>query len=119
MKKLSDVQKKIKDLKDKYYSDEGFERAGFILEDLTLIEIPNISADPENSFLMYPDEAVKYCERAIATWHTHPNGSANLSKEDYDLCFNWPDLYHVVLGKRDSAKIFKCDGETVVNVLPS
>jgi proteasome lid subunit RPN8/RPN11 len=38
-------------------------------------------------------------ENVVATFHTHPNKSSNLSKEDYDAFVNWEKLLHFIIGK--------------------
>lgn len=82
------------------YSEEGPERCGFILPDLSIIEVDNKSPQPIDGFLISVDDVMSYVEEkmAIATWHTHPNSKSLLSSEDYIFMTNWPDLIHAIVG---------------------
>lgn len=86
------------------YAPEGAERIGFILSDDTVVECLNDHDDPEFGaryrsidlfdFVYNPKTEVK----AVATWHTHPNVSCNLSGEDYAAFKNHPHLAHYIIG---------------------
>lgn len=94
----------LKELLNKY-TDEGNERIGFVLADNTVVECVNGHDDPQYGakyrsadlfdFVYNPDTENK----AVATWHTHPNVSCNLSGEDYVAFKNHPHLTHYIVGK--------------------
>lgn len=44
---------------------------------------------------------LKYMDRALATWHTHPSSGSNLSPEDYVAFLNWPELRHYIISEND------------------
>lgn len=68
-----------------------------------MVEVKNISPDPETSFEMDPEEALPYFVdgTVAATWHTHPGSDPALSGEDYETFRAWPDLKHTIIGHRD------------------
>ena len=99
------------------YKSDGKERVGFILEDNEIVEVMNISMSPEDSFMIRTEDILNYNEIAIATWHTHPNASSNLSHEDLVLIRNWPNLIHYIVGN-DGVQGYTVDKElnTVMKV---
>lgn len=97
----------VKDYLLSLYSDEGPERCGFILEN-GIIEVPNTCANPTEGFLISPNDVMLYEGVALATWHTHPNVSSNLSGEDYSMFKTWYNLHHIIIGK-DGFRVFKYD----------
>lgn len=100
----------VKKLLNNFYSNEGPERVGFIIPRNEIVEVRNISDKPHDGFLVAPEDIILYTEEkeAIATWHTHPNQSANLSGEDYRIFHNWPNLTHFIIGN-DGVRAFKFD----------
>lgn len=100
----------IKKLLTNFYSNEGPERVGFIIPRNEIVEVENISENPLDGFLVDAEDIIHYTETkgAIATWHTHPNQSANLSGEDNRIFFNWPELTHFIIGN-DGVRAFKYD----------
>lgn len=49
----------------------------------------------------------------IGTFHTHPNGSSNLSYEDYESFISYPNLVHYIIGE-DGVRSYKVlDGRLV------
>ena len=93
------------------YSAKGQERVGFLLSK-GLKEVTNIADDPENGFDVDPSDIIEYTsqEDCIATWHTHPDASANLSGEDFHTFKTWSDLFHLIVGK-DGIKCYKYSEE--------
>ncbi len=93
----------LKELLNKY-SDEGHERLGFVLEDLTVVELTNCHEDPEHGAKYLSQDLFnyvynpKYPKWAIATWHTHPSEPKNLTGEDYTSFRNHPQLTHYIIG---------------------
>jgi proteasome lid subunit RPN8/RPN11 len=81
-----------------YGDGTGAERCGLILTRGTIIEAPNIAADPEHSYEISPEIVLKYLPRLKGTWHTHPGQDANLSEEDDTGFKNWPKLTHYIIG---------------------
>lgn len=62
-----------------------------------LIELENVSPEPDKSFSVDPAALVQHEDDAVATWHTHPTGPAGLSGQDYLGFLQWPDLLHVIV----------------------
>jgi proteasome lid subunit RPN8/RPN11 len=104
------ITKKIKNKLLKYYSDEGKERVGFITKKGNIAEVENICNDPENGFVVSTEDIINYAEdkESIATWHTHPNQSCNLSGEDSKMFYQWPDMFHIIIGK-DGLNVYTVD----------
>lgn len=80
-----------------FYSDEGAERGGFLTSE-EVIECKNSSED--DTFYIPEYETLERMSEddVIATFHTHPNKTANLSKEDFSSFQNWGHLYHFIIG---------------------
>lgn len=93
----------LEELQSKY-SDEGCERLGFILEDNTVVELVNAHDDPENGAQFLSEDLFEYLyspereQEVIATWHTQPSATSNLSGQDYVAFINHPDLEHYIVG---------------------
>lgn len=77
-------------------ADDAEERCGLVLASGEIVETSNIAAQPQYSFEIPPEDMVR--EGVVATWHTHPGQSANLSHEDYAGFLNWPTLEHHIIG---------------------
>ena len=75
------------------------ERVGLIFADGSAVELSNISLQPEAYFSVAPEDMMKYGDKAVATWHTHPHGPARLSVEDYAGFQGWPHCLHIIIGK--------------------
>lgn len=88
----------------------GPERVGFILKDLSVVEVNNICQDPENGFEVDTDDLMKYEDDIVATWHTHPGEgqTSNLSVADYLSFQNYPEWRHLIIG---------CDGISMFEVV--
>jgi len=71
------------------------ERCGVITAEHRIIEESNRSEFPEHAFVF--DEGVLE-QGAIATWHTHPVTTANLSIDDYRFFQSWPEMIHFIVG---------------------
>ena len=64
------------------------ELCGFILDNGSIIEIPNSSHNPTSEFRMsarHLSERIGDINSIIAIWHTHPKGSPHPSKTDIDF----------------------------------
>lgn len=105
---------------------DGPERVGCITKDGIIKEFVNESMEPDESFIV-GEAALKILEdEAVATWHTHPQGSPNLSGDDYIGFRSWPDLYHFILGNpgvkcykysRDKGAILENDPDHTARIL--
>lgn len=86
------------------------------MKDGSLIEVPNISPHPENSFMVQGADILKYAlsGEAIATWHTHPKKDANLTVEDHEMFLNYPDLEHYIVGT-DGVRSYVVKNGRVIN----
>jgi len=83
-----------------FYSESGNERGGFITADGSVIEVENVHPNKDDYFMFSCEDLDKLeDDNVVATFHTHPNKSANLSKEDYDAFVNWEKLLHFIVGK--------------------
>lgn len=71
------------------------ERCGLVLDDDTVIEIPNTAATPENDF-SFPRSYFDHYSGCVATWHTHPKNDPNLSIQDYKVFLTQPNLFHYI-----------------------
>ncbi len=83
-----------------YYSDTGEERGGYITSDFKTHEVENSHPNKVEGFAFSIDDLEKLeDEDVIATFHTHPDGKANLSKEDAIAFKNWYEFSHFIVGK--------------------
>lgn len=83
---------------DRSFLDSENERVGLLLCDGQLVELTNICSEPTEGFEVRGDELLPYLPKAVATWHTHPGESSNLSHGDYSTFLNYPDLRHHIVG---------------------
>ena len=88
------------------------ERVGFVLEDGSLVEVENIAPDPDKAFLVCAEDVIKH-EDAVATWHTHPSDTANLSAGDYETFVFFPDMLHFIVGT-DGVRSYKVENGRVL-----
>jgi len=82
-----------------YYSNTGNERVGFVLNTGEVVEVDNVALQPDKAFMVSTIDLMRYEDIAVATWHTHPGESSNLSDMDYRAFYNWPHLKHYIIGK--------------------
>lgn len=78
------------------------EHCGFVLQDGTIVEVPNIHPLPHNGFHISLSAVEKYDSVASATWHTHPTTGPNLSVEDYYCFLAYPRLRHYIIAKKEA-----------------
>lgn len=83
----------------RFYQPEGVERGGYINRFGEAVELANHHPEPTKGFDPPTEDLALLEEIAIATFHTHPGGSSNLSDEDYFAFTNWPDLRHYIVGE--------------------
>ncbi len=89
------------------------ERCGVITKLGEIIELPNSSTFPNNSYLIY-EKDIQGLE-IIATWHSHPRGPLNLSIDDYNNFAELSELKHLVLTPRFVA-LYGMDDGFVMNI---
>lgn len=82
-----------------FYSDEGPERCGLIMSNGDIVELINAAEDPLEAFEISGADLIKYEDVAIASWHTHPGQSSQLSLDDYAGFLNYPNFQHHIVGK--------------------
>lgn len=91
------------------------ERVGFLLPPKgKVVEVENICSDPENGFEVSAEDLVKYGETALASWHTHPGASSNLSADDFVAFLNYPNMKHYVVGM-DGVKCYVVENGKVIH----
>lgn len=91
------------------------ERGGLILKDGSVIEFKNVAEVPKEGFL--PEitvDLLAHLDNALATWHTHPGASANLSVEDWETFTQWPDHAHAIVGT-DGVRWYRVERGVVIN----
>lgn len=76
--------------------DPYVEHCGFVLRDGSVVEVLNMHESPQDGFRISPEDILKHEATIIATWHTHPHTSGNLSVEDYRCFLNWPEWFHYI-----------------------
>lgn len=91
------------------------ERVGFVLDDGAIIEVENICSDKENGFEVKGEDLLRHYDRIVATWHTHPGQSANLSVGDQTSFLNYPEWIHHIIGS-DGVSTYKVQGGKVICV---
>ena len=95
--------------------DQTPERGGFILDDYTILELKNTSPQPnEGAMLDINVDQLADLDRAIATWHTHPGATANLSVGDSQTFVGWPTLRHAIVGT-DGVRWYAVKHGAVIN----
>ena len=96
-----------------YFEGEK-ERVGFVLDDGTIVEVENICPDPENGFDVSGTDIIEYLDRSVATWHTHPGETNNLSVGDYNTFLSWPYHRHYIVGINGVREYYIEEGEVLV-----
>lgn len=95
------------------------ERCGLVMRDGTFVEIENIAPDPKIGFELNPHAVIPLLEtgEVVSTWHTHPKTPPNLSGDDMDCFLAWPDLTHVIIGRRGeeiASMKYRVEGKVVL-----
>ncbi len=107
------MQSMLQEFLKKIYDDK-IEHVGFVLPNDEMVEVKNMSDNPEGSFDVSGEDILKYEDIAVATWHTHPNGSSNLSAGDMETFLNWPNLDHFIVGTDGITKYVVKDNEVLI-----
>lgn len=92
---------------------DGAERGGFVLSDGSVVELDSQSGD-DDSFLPSAADILEYAGQAVATWHTHPGASANLSVDDWQTFIDWSNLKHIIIGE-DGIRFYRVADGMVLN----
>jgi proteasome lid subunit RPN8/RPN11 len=98
-------------LRSKY--DEELEHVGFVLTDGSIVECENISTTPAEAFDVSAEDLDRYCDEAVATWHTHPGAGSNLSVGDLETFLLWNTMLHYIVGK-DDITCYRASGRSVI-----
>lgn len=101
---FSEIQDFKKLLKAKWTPD--LERCGTISAEGEVLESTNLADDPSINF-EFPEGDL---EQAIASWHTHPVGDANLSLPDYWFFKSWSNIVHFIIYRDDVRCYVSLDG---------
>ncbi|WMC09501.1 hypothetical protein PU634_10275 [Oceanimonas pelagia] len=75
----------------------GPERCGVVLDNGEIIELPNRAEQPALAFEVADADLAPYMGRVVASWHTHPRTSGNLSVSDYRTFQHYPDWQHYII----------------------
>lgn len=98
------------------YKDDGIERGGFLLPD-GLVECENDSSNKVENFRFSCDSLDKIDEledKIVAFVHSHPNGTSAMSKQDFYAFINWPQFFHLIVGKNGVSCYKVTEKETVI-----
>ncbi|WP_273860753.1 hypothetical protein [Photobacterium sp. GSS17] len=88
------LNKHFAELRRRFTTDR--EHCGFITE-YCVVEVSNCAIDPKTHFEISEDDVELYLDAAVATWHSHPESSANLSLEDHALFAEIRDCRHIIV----------------------
>lgn len=86
------------------------ERCGFVLTGDRIVELDNVAEDPVADFMTRPEDVLEVIDDAIATWHTHPGISAELSVADYHSFIGFPGFTHYIVGADGVNEYYEKDG---------
>ena len=100
------------DLLSKFEGDN--ERVGFIMPNDKIVEVQNVCSEPEDGFDVSPEDLLLYLDDAVATWHTHPKTTSNLSVRDFETFLFHPHLRHYIVGTDGISEYYVEDGEVLV-----
>lgn len=111
-----DLPKKTMETLRSLYKDDGYEVGGYINAENTVVVCENDSPNPlENfSFKMEDLESINDEEDVVALFHTHPNGTAAMTKQDFKAFLNYPDFFHLIVGKAEVLCYRITERETII-----
>lgn len=75
----------------------GNERCGVVLEGGEVVELTNQAENPRLAFAIPDQDLEPYRDRVVASWHTHPRTTGNLSVADYRLFQAHPAWQHYIV----------------------
>lgn len=90
------------------------ERCGVITADGNIVECPNMSTSPENSYFIM-EKDIEAISGIVGTWHSHPRGPLNLSIDDYNNFAELHQLSHIILTPRFVA-LYEMQEDFVTNI---
>lgn len=96
------------------YWNPTVERCGLILQSGEIKELKNSSPTPHLDFIILADEYAPYAGETVATWHTHPRTSSNLSTQDYLLFQRQPQWLHLIAARDKVRAYFARDNKVFV-----
>lgn len=82
----------------------GEETCGFVLASGEVVAVKNHAQDPKMDFEVSDEDLTRYEPEAVATWHTHPVTSCNLTVTDYACFLVFPQLSHYIFDGTRLAK---------------
>lgn len=97
----------------KYWVDD-VERCGIINGRGQIVELENKAANPKLDFLISEKDFNRYKEKMTGTWHTHPNGNANLSLADFNSFKKFPNVTHVIICRNYVVCYKMTDGQLLI-----
>lgn len=111
-----ELPKKTMETLQSLYKDEGCEVGGYITSENSVVVCENASLNPLENFSFSMDDLIKLNdeENAIALFHTHPNGTGAMSKQDFKAFVNYPDFFHLIVGKAEVLCYKVTERETVI-----
>ena len=97
------------------YKDEGCEVGGYI-RDGKVVVCENDSPNPLENFSFKIDDLMKINDEGGVNilFHTHPNGTGAMSKQDFRAFVNYPEFFHLIVGKAEVLCYKVTERETVI-----
>ena len=110
-----DLQKKTIETLRSLYKDDGIEIGGYIKNE-NVVVCKNDSPNPIENFSFTIDDLIRINdeEGTFVLFHTHPNGTAVMSKQDFRAFLNYPDFLHLIVGKDEVLCYKVTERETVI-----
>lgn len=98
-----------------FLSSDGPERVGFVLDTGEIVEVENQCGMPEDGFEVSGADLMKYEDRAVASWHTHPGSdyNANLTTADQQSFLDFPELRHYIVAQ-DGVRCYVIENDRVI-----
>lgn len=90
------------------------ERCGLILKGGEVVELKNIHDDPKYNFAISVEDAEPHLDNIQSVWHTHLNGSYNLSINDYRSFLILPSYTHIIVSDKGVAS-YSINKKHVIN----
>lgn len=110
-----EIAKETKETLLSLYKEDGCEIGGY-LKGGKVIVCENDSLNPlENfSFKMEDLMDINDTDGVVALFHTHPNGTSAMTKQDFKAFINYPDFFHLIVGKNGLLCYKVTERETVI-----
>jgi proteasome lid subunit RPN8/RPN11 len=94
------------------------ERVGLVLKSGEIVELPNVSSEPDDSFLVMATDMMPFLSAMVATWHTHPKGGLSPSVTDMESFAMWPDLKHYIVAPEGVRAFTVTETGSVIEATP-